>query len=394
MSQSFFYPAQSISIPGVATAANQLLEIAALNSIDAKLTSPLAVTGPLTDVQLRASAVPISAASLPLPTGAATEATLLSIDSKLTSPLSVIGPLTDAQLRASAVPVSAASLPLPSGAATEATLLSIDSKLTSPISVTGPLTDAQLRASAVPVSAASLPLPTGAATEATLSNVETILSSSDSLLASIDVKLTAPLSVSAASLPLPTGAATEATLSALNTKIPANLTVSSTRLLVDGSGVTQPISAAALPLPTGAATETTLSSINTKTPSLGQAAMSASQPVVIASDQSNVPVITKGKSRANAPVRNDYTSTSVTTSAYVQLVASLSSACSEIEIFDSSGQTLVLATGAASSEVDQMIIFPGGNGRVPLAIAASTRVSIKALSATANTGEIDINFYT
>jgi len=53
---------------------------------------------------------------------------------------------------------------------------------------------------------------------------------------------------------------------------------------------TQPVSAASLPLPTGAATETTLASINTKTPALGQAAMAASQPVVIASNQSAVPV--------------------------------------------------------------------------------------------------------
>jgi hypothetical protein len=48
--------------------------------------------------------------------------------------------------------------------------------------------------------------------------------------------------ISAASLPLPSGAATEATLSTLNGKVPSNLTVSSTRLLVDGSGVTQPVS--------------------------------------------------------------------------------------------------------------------------------------------------------
>lgn len=41
---------------------------------------------------------------------------------------------------------------------------------------------------------------------------------------------------------LPTGAATETTLSALNSKIPSGLTVSATRLLVDGSGATQPIS--------------------------------------------------------------------------------------------------------------------------------------------------------
>ena len=54
------------------------------------------VSGPLTDVQLRATAVPVS------------------------------GPLTDSQLRATAVPISAAALPLPTGAATEATLASVD----------------------------------------------------------------------------------------------------------------------------------------------------------------------------------------------------------------------------------------------------------------------------
>lgn len=75
---------------GDATAANQVIGNASLASIDGKLTAPLSVTGPLTDTQLRASAV------------------------------SVTGPLTDAQLRASAVPVSAASLPLPTGAATAA----------------------------------------------------------------------------------------------------------------------------------------------------------------------------------------------------------------------------------------------------------------------------------
>jgi hypothetical protein len=81
---------------------------------------------------------------------------------------------------------------------------------------------------------------------------------------------------------LPTGAATETTLSAVNTKIPSGLTVTSTRLLVDGSGVTQPISgtvaatqsgtwninniSGTISLPTGAATETTLSTLNGKVP--------------------------------------------------------------------------------------------------------------------------------
>lgn len=40
---------------------------------------------------------------------------------------------------------------------------------------------------------------------------------------------------------------------------------------------------------TGVATETTLAALNVKTPTLGQAAMSASRPVVIASNQSSIP---------------------------------------------------------------------------------------------------------
>lgn len=100
-----------------------------------------------------------------------------------------------------------------------------------------------------------------------------------------------------------------------------------------------------------------------------------------------------GKISANAPARNDYTSVSVTTAAYTQLVASTTSACTEVEVFDSSGQTLIFATGAAASEVIKFNIFPGGNGRVVLAIPAGTRIAIKALSATASVGEINVNFW-
>lgn len=76
------------------------------------------------------STQPVSAAALPLPAGASTEATLALIKAKTDnldvalSTRAVTG-LTDAQLRASAVPMSASSLPLPAGAATEATLGSL-----------------------------------------------------------------------------------------------------------------------------------------------------------------------------------------------------------------------------------------------------------------------------
>lgn len=63
----------------LATAAKQDIANASLAAIDSKLGSPLAVTGPLTNAELRAAAVPVSATSLPLPAGAATELTVASI---------------------------------------------------------------------------------------------------------------------------------------------------------------------------------------------------------------------------------------------------------------------------------------------------------------------------
>ena len=115
------------------------------------------------------------------------------------------------------------------------------------------------------------------------------------------------------------------------------------------------------------------------------------QRITIASDSTGS--IKQGAKTAVTLTRNDYTSVSVTTAAYTQLIASTSAAISEIEIFDSSGQTLALATGAAASEVNQVFIFPGGNGRIPLSIAAGVRVSIRAISATASVGESTINYY-
>lgn len=98
---------------------------------------------------------------------------------------------------------------------------------------------------------------------------------------------------------LPTGASTEATLAAVKAQTD-KLTFTATRLLVDGSGVTQPISAVSLPLPTGAATEATLgtlllnSTFTGRINTLGQKTMANSTPIVIASDQTAVPASQSG----------------------------------------------------------------------------------------------------
>ena len=92
-------------------------------------------------------------------------------------------------------------------------------------------------------------------------------------------------------------------------------------------------------------------------------------------------------------IRHDYAVTSVTTAAYVELDAALNQFSAEIEIFDSSGETLVLALGAASSERDEFYIIPGGNGRIRALLPKDARLSIKAVSGTASTGELVINLW-
>lgn len=96
--------------------------------------------------------------------------------------------------------------------------------------------------------------------------------------------------VSAASLPLPAGAALDASVTALSAKFgalgqaamvgAAPVVIASNQSAIPVSGTfwqsTQPISAASLPLPTGAATETTLAALNTKVTAVNTGAVTIS----------------------------------------------------------------------------------------------------------------------
>jgi len=254
---------------------------------------------------------PISAASLPLPTGAATEATLASLLASIDVGVDVtnfpsgflaaqsgvwsVG-ITNATLAVTqsgswtvgvsgsvavtgtfwqaTQPISAVSLPLPTGAATEATLSTLNGKVTA------------CDTGAVTISGA---LPAGGNAIGKLASNSGVTIGAVEIAAGQTVGVTgtfwqATQPVSAASLPLPTGASTEATLSALSAKITAcntgavtlasnpGVTVGAVEIAAGQTvGVTgtfwqatQPVSAASLPLPTGASTETTLSALNTK----------------------------------------------------------------------------------------------------------------------------------
>lgn len=256
------------------------------------------VSGPLTDVQLRATPVPVS--------GTVTANTGLSqplTDTQLrNTPVPVSGtvstglsqPLTDAQLRAVAVPVSGpltdaqlraapidvntdldaiisggrlqVELPAGGGGLTDAELRA------SPVDVdtglTQPLTDAQLRAVAVPVSgsfyqatqpisAAALPLPAGAATEATLGDIKTAVQILDNAVSGSEMQV----DIVAA---LPTGANV---IGQVTANAGTNLNTSALNL------------------------EATQSAMSAKLPAtLGQKTMANSMAVAVASDQSAVPV--------------------------------------------------------------------------------------------------------
>ena len=91
--------------------------------------------------------------------------------------------------------------------------------------------------------------------------------------------------------------------------------------------------------------------------------------------------------------RHDYSATAVTNAAYQEIIAATSAETTQIFIFDSSGETMVMAVGPASGEADQIYVFPGGfSGNVDLNIPAASRISIKAVSAAnVNVGEFTIN---
>lgn len=206
---------------------------------------------------LQSGRVPVDIGSATVSIGASVE-----VSNDAGNPL----PISDA---GGSITVDAASLPLPTGAATaanqatiighvdgiealatagNASLASIDGKTPALQSGGVPVTD---NGGSLTIDAASLPLPTGAATAA---NQATLIGHVDGLESGLGAQADAAASSDTGTFSLlalvKRGLQNWTTLLA---RVPS-LTVSSTRLLVDGSGVTQPASVASLPLPSGAAT--------------------------------------------------------------------------------------------------------------------------------------------
>lgn len=83
---------------------------------------------------------------------------------------------------------------------------------------------------------------------------------------------------------------------------------------------------------------------------------------------------------------HSYASGNVTTSAYTTLIASTAVAAGSLEVCDTSTKLLKLAVGADGVEVDFMTAGPSNCVVVRSYIAPGSRISIKAIDATASTG--------
>jgi hypothetical protein len=201
-------------------------------------------------------------------------------------------------------PISASSLPLPTGASTETTLAAIKLQTDKLTFLSDELkVSANLSLTTVGIENAS-DVRINPATEEKQDTGNTSLASLDLALASIDSKIvtvdTGSVTISTA---LPAGANT---IGVVDQGLGG-----ASAWKVDGSAVTQPISAAALPLPLGASTEakqdtgnTSLSSIDGKLNSLGQKTMAGSVPVTLASDQTPLSVAVTGNSAGTSALSN------------------------------------------------------------------------------------------
>lgn len=214
------------------------------SAVTQPVSGTVTATGPLTDGQLRATAVPVSGtvtSNVGTTNGLALDATLTGGTTKAIARGGAKGATAAGDVTSTAVDANTQALDVSvKGTATVSGTVTANAG-TGTMAVSGPLTDAQLRAATVPVSgtvtanagtgtmavsAASLPLPTGASTEATLVKLplaqgSTTASQSGALVQGA-VTTAAPTYTTAQTSPL-----------SLNT---------AGGLRVDGSGVTQPVS--------------------------------------------------------------------------------------------------------------------------------------------------------
>lgn len=90
----------------------------------------------------------------------------------------------------------------------------------------------------------------------------------------------------------------------------------------------------------------------------------------------------------------DFSSTNVTSSAWVQLLSSVGARCNHVEITHQGSYPVYLGYGASGAEVTERIIEPTGETiRSPLLLESGHRLALKATGTTLSTGTITMNFF-
>jgi hypothetical protein len=90
-----------------------------------------------------------------------------------------------------------------------------------------------------------------------------------------------------------------------------------------------------------------------------------------------------------ARVINSYAVTPVNTVTPLSLIASISTAITKLEIFDSSGSILKIT----NSVYGDFYVFPGGNGAIDTYFPVGSSLTIVAVDATASVGYFVMNAY-
>lgn len=431
---------------GAATAVKQpALGTAGTASVDVITVQGIAS---MTALKVDGSAVtqPISAASLPLPSGASTSAaqtdgtqkaqivdgsgnvigsTGNALDVNLKSPIVVDVNLDEADdsvavfgydgtvnraIKTDAsgeLQVDILSSALPTGAATETTLNAIKTAVE--------LIDNAISGNELQVDVVTSALPAGAATETTLLAIESDTTSLAGCVSGSEIQ------VDVVSSALPTGAATEATLGDIKTSVQliddcvgtdgvaaptksfviAGVTAggiqqtievnASGHVNISDGGGTITVDATSWPLPTGAATETTLVAIEADTTALsGCVAGTEIQVDIVAALPSGTNTIGKVDVNTLSVIDLldagilDTSSTNIAGSASspTQVVASTAAATKKLQLLDTTGAFIGVYTGAALSEVLQFVMGPGSDQTIEHSIPAATRISLKRLDST------------
>ncbi len=115
--------------------------------------------------------------------------------------------------------------------------------------------------------------------------------------------------------------------------------------------------------------------------------------VVLPTDQTAIPVTVTGATGGTYAdsASYSYAGGNVLTSGWTEVIASTAATIHTLCLTDTSGQVMKIGTGASSSEAIVFLIAQGFSGCIPLTVPAATRVSVRAVTATASTGYLTLS---